>query len=366
MWGQLHTSSLVFAAMLIAAGGGSAAAEVPRMVVGTTVGGVSRGFDDGENDTHARLGAEWRTGGRSALARGGYAGFNALIGVDYFGAPVDEVQDTEFLEGDLALPAGSNRLELAAAWLSSVQYAGDADAYAEPEWSILYRITDGRDAPKPYIGYRGSYRVESGGDDDRLTTIGVIGMDYEPSVRMGGGVELAAGAQRWPESEIATASGGTARAMRIDYLYAATGRVGGLLGYFLDWKSELSVLLRDSNADRYLVTVSELDRDSEDRIEAGASVDVRWTPTRRTGLSTGIGVTSDLYTDRRATTEDGTPRGENLVVTTVDGALGMDWTPDDRVFLVFEASGHRTVSSESALASWSFGADVGVEFVIRQ
>ena len=356
-------ATLIGAAVLVLLAAG-VSADTPRMVVGGSVGGASYEFDEGGGDSYAVLGGEWRLGWREALESGGYAAVNGLLGVDYFGEPVADAQDTEYIAGKLALPLGANQVTFEAESLSSLSYVGAIDAYVEPSWGVTYRITRGRREAEPYIAYRGSHRLERGGAADRTTHRGVLGVEYDPSVRLGTMLELSAGYQRWPDYDMVKADGSASGDLRQDYLATAEVALDGLLGYFVDWRLGVTGRYRDSNATRYLSTAPEREEDSADLFGADVEVGIRWTPTRQTAVSVGTGITTDHYTEREALSLDGTPSGETLRRSSASASVGIDWTPDDRVFFGIESGVERELSNQDSLDSWTVNAGIGIEFLL--
>jgi hypothetical protein len=358
-------TTILIGTVVLFAGAAGVPAETPRMVLGAHLGGTGYGYEDGTQDSYARGGAEWRLAWRDALDAGGYAGFNALLGLDYLGVPVDDVRDTEYLSAELALPLGVNRIILDAEALSSFNSPGSVEAYVEPSWGVTYRVTRGRREAEPYLGYRGSHRYERGGPGDRTTHRGVLGVEYNPSIRLGTETELSGGYQVWPEYGMLDADGTTSDERRRDYLAEATLALDGLLGYFVDWRLSTTGRYRDSNANRFLSSSGDVEENAADRFGIDADAGIRWTPTRETGVSLGSGVSTDFYTERSALSGDGAPTDRPLRVTTVSGDFGVDWTPDDCLFLSVSSGVERTLSNEDALEQWTATGELGIEFVLQ-
>ncbi|MFP3958841.1 MAG: hypothetical protein ACLFUX_01610 [Spirochaetaceae bacterium] len=335
------------------------------MVVGLNAGGTSYGFEDGSSDAYARVGGDWRLAWRDALDGGGYVGLHSLVGIDYLGAPVDRAQDTEYLSGEIALPVVGNRLILETSVLSSFNYGGDVGAFVEPDWGVTYRFTGERRAPEPYFGYRGGYRYEDRGDGDRMSNRGVLGIEYDPTVRFGTQLEAIGGHERYPSYDIPKTDGSPSDEVREDYLGEGRLTLDGLLGYFVDWQLDLTGGYRHSNADRYLDGPGEREKDSENRVESSARTRLRWTPTRSTAVEGSLGATTHLYTEREALDTDGSRTGEPLRVLDMEGSANVDWTPDDEVFLNLGSTVTREIANEADFDSWRWTAEIGLEFVLQ-
>lgn len=96
--------------------------------------------------------------------------------------------------------------------------------------------------------------------------------------------------------------------------------------------------LRGSNANRYDVLFG-LEENSESNWYFYEEATMSWSPNRQVDLQLGAFGRQELYLQREALTSSGALSGEPLRVLSTGLSARVDWTPDDRLYLVASAEG---------------------------
>jgi hypothetical protein len=337
-----------------------ARANAPTVVVGI----AGEGSFDSDSDTAAPgLAASGLLAWREPLASGGYFSLfaDSRLGVSF--AETAPLDDRESVQARLSLLRGVHRFDFEAGLRSSVAGTLDEEPFIRPEWEARYLLERGRKAVRPFAALRGSYLFQEG-IEDVLFQGGRIGLVHRPSVRAGYELSLDGGWEYWPEYPLYDSYGAATAGRRQDILLNLGGEADGLAGWFLDWRLQAAAGLRLSNANRYLadlIPAARLEENSESRWTAGLEGALAYSPTRRLALQAGLSGRGDFYLDRRALTGEGEAGGEALWVIALGPDLRLDWTGNDRLYLVARGSGAYRLSNDPEERGWSVSVSGGLE-----
>ncbi|MBN1837511.1 MAG: hypothetical protein JW820_16770, partial [Spirochaetales bacterium] len=286
-------------------------------------------------------------GWRSALAWGGslaLAGNAVVTWAPAGSAGVDGLYDRESLELQLYVPLGGLRLEMESGLSASGLGTQEGlPPHLRPSWSVAGRWLGDLGVFRPFLEARGHVLLQADqdesadepGDEDALYQGGALGIALVPSFESSYEIAVDAGWQRWCQQVLFDAAGLPTPVPREDVV--ARLRAGGewLLGYFASGELSAAGGLRWSNANRLTGDPpSVLEANSESRWFAEVEAAVSWSPRRQLGLEAAGFVLGEWYLDRRLPA----PLAGPLSVLTGGVDLRLDWTPDDRWYLVLDAS----------------------------
>ncbi|MFP4180611.1 MAG: hypothetical protein ACLFSA_11210 [Spirochaetaceae bacterium] len=305
----------------------------------------------------------WRT----TFEKGGYAALNGNVvfekDVSDGTAAAENIQDKEYIEGTLGLPAPGGRVVLKAGNSSSINDL-DYGTSIRPTWSGEYTYSPGsRRDVQPFIGYSGYYLYQEQGSDDRAAHTASLGLSYDPSIKRGYRLETSATLELWEKDYSEYLEGLEAYTIktdgtRRDVLIDAEAEINGLAGYFADWAVTIDGGARLSNDDELLTEEEKKDLGNSS-LFGGLEGSFSWSPARSLRLS------SLLYSDIRRYSDRTTDPAENastdsLYEVNAGGNIDLDWTPNDRVYFTLGLSGGRTFYN-TGYGSWNFGVSGGVE-----
>jgi hypothetical protein len=270
--------------------------------------------------------------------------------------------DAEILEMKVSFPAGSGQLDIISSLDASLLGVFTESAYLHPDWHIKYLFDRGSRKLNPYLAYKGYYLYSQSDTDDGLYQGGEVGFAYRPSIRRAYEVSLEGGWEGWPDYPMFDSDGSLTKENRKDLLTTVNGSMEGLLGYFLNWELSGSVGIRWSTANRYLSSLSFLEENSENNVFLSEEGELKWSPHRRLDLQIGIYSQQTLYLGRQALTEIGALSGETLKVLTSGLSLRIDWTLNDRFYLVGSGTGTWRVSNDPNEWRWYAAVSLGIEY----
>jgi hypothetical protein len=303
---------------------------------------------------------------RSPIPSGGYAAVGLDGSLRYYFGEVDDYQDQEVLSFELARPLRRGRLMLSAGTTSSLQPLSASGSFVQPDWSLGYRFPEIGAGIQPEATYTGLYRYEDDGVEDVTRHELSLGFVAEPSVRIGYSAHLNGAWELYPEQAILNADGSESGALRNDVTASITGGAEGLIGFFTSWEMDAELGFRGSNANRYLSgsgsAESELEANSESRLFGRVNGSLELSPVQQLGIGSSLTVGDTYYLDRAALRDDGTPRSKNLNRFDIGGSLYADWTPNNAVYFLIEASVSRQISTQPSLDGWSAEVTGGVEY----
>ncbi|UCF99380.1 MAG: hypothetical protein JSV89_07530 [Spirochaetaceae bacterium] len=201
--------------------------------------------------------------------------------------------------------------------------------YFRPDWRVGYERD--RDHVLTSFAYSGYYLSQPGDSEDALFQGLTLGLAVDPSIRLRYGLEILGGWELWTEES------------RNDLLGSVNASVGGLIGYFVDWRIAAQGGLRWSEASE------------ESNLYLSLDSDWAWSPHRQVSLELGIFTREEIYLWT----------GTIPAVPTIFSAgvnFRGDWTPNDRLYLVTELSASRKFADDPADSWWSMLAQAGIEF----
>lgn len=334
----------------------------PTFVLGAYGMGMVLSEGGSAADSAGSTGVSGLLGWRKPLSSGGYMAVNSSFDIRGYFIGIQEIDDDEMTALEISLPAGENRVKIEAGFSSSIFGTGSYPGYIRPDWKVEYNLQREKGKVQPYGAYRGYIFIQPGGNEDAFFQGGELGFSYRPSIRLGYEVNLGGGFEHWPEYPLYDDAGNTTGEKRRDYIINLQGKVEGLIGYFVDWQLDGSFMLRLSNANRYLESLTFLDENSESRLGINLETGVEWSPSRRMNLHIGPYAACDLYFEREALKEDGSLLGERLNVFTIGSTFRADWTADDRLYLVLQGSGARKYSNDNSETGWNLIIKGGLEY----
>jgi hypothetical protein len=308
----------------------------PTVVLGLYGTDVLASAADAPAANEAGLGAgaavDWKVvfpdGGSLAVA--GSSGWVFAPGVTY---------DEETLALEAWLPVGGLRVELVTGLAASALGTQDElSPYLEPSWSVAARWLGDRSPVRPFAEAPGYARVRPGDDEDALYQGGALGLELVPSFAATYRVAIEGGWERWPEQAVDGAP-------REDLLVLARGGGEWLLGYFAKGELSAQAGYRDS------------DEATESRWFARADGALSWSPRRQLNLEGRAFLYGQWYTARALPS----PLTGEVSVLKAGFDLGLDWTPDDRWYLVFGASVARGFSDDPQERGWTMKLRAGLE-----
>lgn len=229
--------------------------------------------------------------------------------------------------------------------------------FLRPDWRIGYEAQ--WEEIRASVSYKGYYFNQPETNEDSLFQGFTLGLEAYPSVRIRYGLEILGGWERWTEWFLHNAGGGETAEKRDDFLGSLKVSTGGLIRYFHDWSIAAEGGVRWSDANRY---ISSLEEGSESYLFFTVNGDWAWSPNRQVSLEFGAFARQDLYIQRDALTLAGTLSGVPLRVFSAGADFRGDWTPNDRLFLVLEASASRRSANEPGESRWNCLGRAGVEF----
>jgi hypothetical protein len=310
----------------------------------------------------AGLRAEGLFSWRVPMGEGGYVALSAQAALDWLPVGVPGWYDVESALLEARLPGPFRFVELSAGVDGSLQGTVEGEAvHLCPDWALRLLLWDDEGRRRLTAGVRGYYLSEPFESEDALYQGGELRYSWAPSVRSRYEVLLEGGWEGWLETPLYLADGSPSGQLRRDLLASAETAVQGLAGYFFDWRLAAELGGRWSNANRYLVPLALLEPDSESRVHAGLRAGWLWSPRRQLSMEMQAFVRQELYLQRDALTSLGELSGEPLWVLSAGGQLRADWTADDRLFLVAEASAARCFANDPAEARWNVQTGLGVQ-----
>ena len=336
---------------------GSAYAYTPTMVLGLVVEElIFPGNSTTDYLTNIQLNGLF--GWSTKLESGGYFALNSSAELNSYLYSPAEFSDTENLELEATFPLGPNRLDMKAGLGASLL---GTSAYARPDWQLKYSLERGRRKLRPYVAYEGYYLYQYAGSEDALYQGAEAGFAYRPSIRLGYQASLEGGWESWLEYPLYNSTGSLTQEKRGDLLVMAKGQLDGLIGYFLSWQLDSNAGLRWSNVNRYLENLSYLEVNSASNwfIYGGGSL--KWSPNRKVDLQVGTFVRPEFYLEREALTEGGALSGEVLRVISTGLNARIDWTLNDRMYLVGTGSSSWLLSNDPNEERWNVTVGLGIE-----
>jgi len=334
----------------------------PTVVLGAYGTGIVFSEGGSEADTTGSIGFCGVLGWRKPFTSGGYLAVNSSFDLTGYLVGIQEIYDEEMGYLELSLPSGGNRLKIGAGFSSSISGTGSLPTYFRPDWKAEYHFNRGRRKVQPFIAYLGYLLIQPDYNEDVFFQGGEAGFSFQPSIRYGYEVSFRGGWESWYEFPLYDEDGCTLEQKRQDYIISLSGNADGLIGYFIDWYIDGKVALRFSNANRYLEVPSKLDENSETRISVILEGGMGWSPTRHLNIQIGPYTARDFYIDREAVDDDGSLMGENLNVLTIGSSFRVDWTADDRFYVVVRGSGARKYANDVAESGWNALLSGGVEY----
>ncbi len=318
----------------------------PVVVLGGGAGGTWITTDD-ETDYVPFYSASFTGGYRTALDGGGFISGSFVSDLRYYRGSVDDLDDRYLLVLDAGAPLGPNRLKVNAQLDSSIHNFG-AGWLIAPTWSADLYFGDGKRAePAPLVpvaGYFGSYRRQDGARDTRLVQGIRFGVEQDRSLAFGWGLETLGSWEYYPDWDTLEVTGETADETRRDLRVEAAATMEGLIGFFHTWDVRLSAGRLFSNANRWIEDgdLSELEKNSEDRVYAGINGALELSPHRNIGIELGLGLDHDWYTDREYD-------GDRVDRLGMRGSLRLDYTPNGALFFVLDAQSRWNHSVDPAM-----------------
>jgi len=299
-------------------------------------------------------------GWSTRLGSGSYLNLsaNGELNTYLYSNPV--LSDREQLDLQVSAPFGSNRLDITAGLDASMLGTLVSPAYFNPDWQLKYRLERGRRKLRPYAAYVGYYLYQPDGTEDALYQGGEVGFLYNPSIRRGYQVGLEAGMENWTESYLFDAAGNPTQEGRRDVLVKVNGEVNGLLGFFLSWTLDGQAGLRWSNANRYVNL--QLEDNSESSWFLYEEANISWSPHRQVDIQLGAFGRQELYLDRQALTSSGVLSGDPLRIISTGLNARLDWTPDDRLYLVATGEGSWRLANDPNEGRWNIAVGAGLEY----
>lgn len=301
-------------------------------------------------------------GWRKPVFIDGYLAVNSSFDVRGYFIGLQEIDDDEMGALELSLPVGVNRIKIGAGFSSSISGTGSYPGYIRPDWKVEYQFRRGRRKVQPYGAYKGYLLIQPQGNEDALFQGGELGFFYRPSVRLGCEVSLGGGFESWFEFPIYDEGGNITGGKRRDYIINLQGKINGLIGYLIDWQLDGTIALCLSNANRYLESLTRLDKNSESRLGLAIETVAGWSPSRRINLQVGPYTAWDFYLGREALEDDGSLSGEKLNVFTIGSTFRADWTADDRLYVVLQGAGARKYSNDVVETGWNLILKGGIEY----
>jgi len=120
--------------------------------------------------------------------------------------------------------------------------------------------------------------------------------------------------------------------------------------------------MRFSNANRFIETVTYLEKNSETRIGISAEAGAGWSPTRHLNIQGGIFTERELYIDRMALDEAGSLTEEKLKLFTTGSYIRFDWTENNMVYFILKGQGEKIFSNDPSETGWNIIISGGVEY----
>ena len=288
----------------------------------------------------------WRT----AFDGGGYASLNGNATLEH-NPRSGETQDEENLNAAVGLPLSGGSLLFEAKFNSTLDDSSYGTTF-NPQWSGKYTYSPGssnRNAVEPYLEYSGYYIYQELGAEDRSSHSASIGVNYDPSIKIGYRLEASGSAEFYGETD------------RQDIIAAGEAEITGLAGYFADWGLQLNGGKRISNDEEYLAEAN-LKLEGTDAVFGEVEGSFSWSPIRELQLSSLLYTQARSYTDRKANDESSTLTTEELTQLDLGGGLEADWTPNDQVFFVLRGSAGKTFSNDPYYDTWNFSISAGIEY----
>lgn len=301
-------------------------------------------------------------GWRRPLGSGSYLAFNADAELNSYLYSSPVFSDSEDLELEISFPVGSNRLDLDTGLGASLLGTIASPAFLRPDWQIKYRLERGRRKLRPYVAYEGYYLYQPNSNEDALYQGAEIGFVYRPSIRLGYQASLEGGWEGWNEYFLFDSGGNPTQDRRSDQLIRVNGEIEGLIGYFLSWKLGGHTGLRWSNANRYLEDLPLVEENSESNWFIYEEGSLSWSPHRQVDLQVGIFGHQELYLERDALTAGGALSGQALRVFSTGVSGRIDWTSNDRLYLVASSEAAFRLSNDPNEDRWNLAVAFGIDY----
>ncbi len=348
--------------VLIACVPGALHALPPSLVLGAYGEGADSSLAPslGVPYTDARL--QGTFGWREALAPGSYLAVSSRASLAPYLTNVTGFVDTEFLSAELGLPLAAESLIFSAGTASSFVNQTGVGGYAQPAWSAEYRLSRDPAGLQPSLRYLGRYLYEQQGSDDHLSQSIEARIDRSTDVRLETWAAAQGGWDLWTKQQAYDSSGNVTGPYRQDWLGGLEAGARGFAGFSLDWSADVSGTVRLSDASTTSTGVSQLVLPGGSRLTGAARATASWTPSRFVSLSMSADVQDDWYFVRAGLNADGTFSSSNLNVLAITSGLRADWTADNVLYLVIQASLSRTLSNDVSVAEWGGTLSAGVEY----
>ena len=359
----MRIGAVVFGFLALMLAAQTAAAFPPVFVLGTTGGSVlSEDDDDSSITATPTAGSHGSFSYRTTLPTGGYAAFGFDGSLRYYFGEVDDFQDQEVLSAEIKTPLGPGSLLAGAGATTSLQNLGVSGRYIQPDWSAGYEFPQWENGLPPEIRYSGLYRYEADGVQDKLRNAVAAGIVADPSIRFGYSVHAEGAWELFSEQKILDEDGTEGGAQRSDIIASLDARAEGLMGFFTSWNVDTDVGYRASTANRYIAATGEVEENSQSRLFARLEPSVEFSPVQQLGIGTSLTFGDSYYVDRAALGDDGRPSEANLNLFDIGGSVYLDWTPNNALFFLLEASVSRQFSSQPGLEGWSSTIQGGIEY----
>ncbi len=314
-----------------------------------------------EAEPYSLVGLEFTAGQRLILESGYWSWYAAGL-LDYYLSGIDEIEDFEQVAADLRLNFGNFSLDTGGTFNFSA-HTVDHGMLMQPEWSgsLLYTADS-----VPFFGsldYSGTSVFQEGGTDDRVTNRAGLTLGYDHSLSFGLSGSIAAALTDYRESYILDETNGETDTLREDRRFEGELAAEGLIGFFSDWEVSLYLHYNDSNANRWLVSEVQLEKNSEDRRTTGLEYELNWSPHRK--FQIGLVGFADFteYLHRTVIDASGGSTGELLRVTRTGGTLNASWTEDGSLYWTIDVSAYRSFADDTDYDLWSCGLEAGLEFL---
>jgi hypothetical protein len=217
--------------------------------------------------------------------------------------------------------------------------------------------------PELWFAYQGQLLYQPDASDDNFYEGARLGFtrtpasDFEYTVSLGGGWKL------WPETFIYELGTGLTENMRNDLIIDVQSKLSGLWGFFTAWKLTSQVQYVYSQANRFLTTTTpnQINGRSEDKVSLLLSSELTWNPTRNFAFDLSFSGQPQFYLYREALDNNGELLGEKLWLVYLGGEIRLDWTPDNRFYLVLAGEGGINLANDPAEKNWFIKINGGVE-----
>ena len=337
----------------------------PTMILGLGIGSLL------VPDEEELLYNDWilNTGGlfshRSKLSDIGYYSLFSSISAGFMYTEPFIYSDEEIILLEAGFHFKNSKLLFMAGFESSITGTYVTLPFYCPEWELVYYFITERKKVQPFLSYQGYYTIEPEGEEDIFYQGTELGIEYRPTVTNGCKAGIGLGWGNWPEYPVYSDSGTPSHEIRNDLLCTINGKLNGIYKFFLDWEIVLSVLIRWSNANDYIEGIDYVNEKSEDFISITMETNLEWSPSRYIHIKLHPFFTPGIYFNKKALTPDGSFKDENVREYTTGGNFHFDWTPDNSLYVLFEAAGMIYFSNHQNELNWNTLFHLGLEYSLK-